>query len=140
MLRRALFILLVLTQGPLLRAEPVDMSVRPPLKKPSERPLGCSKLDLPLPWTGSLRFFTFSFGAASADGLSWRGGPRSGENLTRLEAVLGTALPATLFSLAAVSAFMPGWLPGGMADRLGFRGRGRPPPLTGIGPDLGGRP
>jgi hypothetical protein len=119
-----------------LGAERADLGVRHPAKRPPERPPFCSKLDLPLPLTGGLRFFTFRLGGGPAGGASWSGAPRSGEGLTRLEVVLGTALPAALFSMAAVSAFMPAWVPDGVADRLNFHGRGRPPPLTGIGPDL----
>ncbi|MFA5141283.1 MAG: hypothetical protein WC728_18840 [Elusimicrobiota bacterium] len=88
-----------------------------------------TRLDLSLPLTVAplSGMPQLRFGGADR-GFALRGG----QGLTRFELVAGTALKGTMFTMALLGLFAPDALPSP------FRGKGRPPPLTGIdqGPSL----
>lgn len=89
----------------------------------AQTPAFGTKLDLDLPLTAApLRgMLQLRFGGP-AGGFAFR----SGTGLTRFELVAGTALQTTMFTMALLGLFAPSAVPSP------FRGKGRPPPLTGI--------
>ena len=110
-----LLLLLVLTSA--ARSE----ERTPPLT--ASTPAFGTKLDLGLPLTvaplsGMMRL---RFGGPGG-GFSFRSAP----GFTRFELVAGTALQTTMFTMALLGLFAPSAVPSP------FRGKGRPPPLTGI--------